>query len=85
MYTETCNFIHFTSRHIFASVGKLNDDLYFQVSAEDPPRAELGLFRGCLTPSSNLMKLTIALARGFARKRAKNPPPPEGPDIEPVR
>jgi hypothetical protein len=85
VYTETCNFIHFTSRHIFASLGKLNDDdLYFQVSVEDPPRADSEYFE-VVDAFFESMNLTVALARGFARKRAKNPPPPEGPNIKPVR
>ncbi len=47
VYKELCKFGHFTSRHIFASTAKLNDEnrtVHFQVSAKDPPRPDSDYF-----------------------------------------
>jgi hypothetical protein len=47
VYKETSELVHFTSRHIFASATKLDDEtrtVHFMVSAKDPPRPDQDYF-----------------------------------------
>jgi hypothetical protein len=84
VYRDTCNFVHFTSRHIFTSIASLNDDeglVYFQVSAKDPSRAESDYFE-VVDAFYASMKLTVSLTRAW--HDAKPPKVAEAPSAEGV-
>lgn len=67
VYRETSELIHFTSRHIFASIAKLDETehtVHFLASAKDPPRPDSDYFEvvDCFFEA---MRVTATLAAGW--------------------
>jgi hypothetical protein len=47
VYTELCDFVHFSDRHIFSAMAKTNDEtrtVEFSISAKDPTRGDSDYF-----------------------------------------
>jgi hypothetical protein len=47
LYDELCNFVHFSNKHIFTSIAKMDEEkhiVYFQVSAEDAKHPDESYF-----------------------------------------
>jgi hypothetical protein len=67
VYENLCDFIHFSNRHIFASMAKLDDGertVHLQISAEDPPRPDSDYFE-IVGGYYETMHLTVKLAAGW--------------------
>lgn len=77
VYEELCDFIHFSNRHIFAPVAKLNEkerSFHFQISAEDVPRPDSDYFE-IVDGFYETMKITFTLAAGWHLATHPQPTP----------
>jgi hypothetical protein len=67
VYENLCEFIHFSNRHIFSSIAKLNDadrTFHIQISAEDPPRPDSDYFE-IVEAFYQIMRITLLMAAGW--------------------
>jgi hypothetical protein len=71
VYRQLCEFGHFSSRHIFASVTSADDNdrkVSFQISAQDPMRPEEDYFE-IVEGFYEVMRITGTLAAGWHMSR----------------
>jgi hypothetical protein len=71
VYAETSGLVHFTSRHIFAGVRKVDDahrTVHFLIGAKDPPRPDEDYFE-VLDCFFEAMRITAILICGWAYAR----------------
>jgi hypothetical protein len=67
VYRDASGLIHFSNRHIFASIAKLSEadrTVHYLVSAKDPPRPDEDYFE-VIEAYFESMKLTMGLAHGW--------------------
>ncbi len=67
VYKETSELVHFTSRHIFASAAKLDENtrtVHFMVGAQDPPRPDEDYFE-VVHAFYEATRVVVTLAAGW--------------------
>jgi hypothetical protein len=67
VYVNLCEFVHFSNRHFFSSVAKLNDadrTFHLHISAEDAPRPDSDYFE-IVEGYYETIRVTITLAAGW--------------------
>jgi hypothetical protein len=78
MYKKLCEFVHFSNRHIFTSIAKMDDatrTVHFEISAKDPKRPDDDYFE-IVHAFFDVMDLTGSLLGGWQMAKGwKNSPP----------
>jgi|SRR5580704_8111964 hypothetical protein len=74
IYRNLCDFIHFSNRHLFTSVAKLDEQeqtVHMLISQQDPPKPDEAYFE-ILNAYYDVMKLTGTLAGGWLMAKENN-------------
>ena len=67
MYIELCDFIHFSNRHFFTAIEKLDNkdrSFSFVIGAKDPPRPDSDYFE-IVDAFTETLRVTSDLASGW--------------------
>lgn len=67
VYQDLCDFIHFSNRHLFTSISKIDEQdktVHLLISAKDPPKPDEAYFE-VLDSYYDVLKLTGSLAGGW--------------------
>jgi hypothetical protein len=74
VYKDLCDFVHFSNRHFFTSIGKVDErehTVHMLISAQDPPKPDEAYFE-VLDTYYDVMKLTGTLAGGWLLAKENN-------------